>query len=73
MTEPKAFDPKTAGLCASCIHARRIESARGSVFLLCAMSQKDPAFPRYPRLPVLACPGYSSEPETSNDNEKPAK
>jgi hypothetical protein len=47
-----------AGLCASCQHARRVESARGSIFVLCQLSATDPHFPKYPRLPVLTCPGY---------------
>jgi hypothetical protein len=47
------------GLCATCLHARPIESSKGSQFLLCQLSQSDPAFPKYPRLPVLTCPGYS--------------
>jgi hypothetical protein len=47
-----------AGLCGDCTHARRIESARGSVFILCQLSSTDPRFPKYPRLPVLSCPGY---------------
>jgi hypothetical protein len=46
------------GLCADCVHARRIESAKGSEFLLCDLSQTDPNFPKYPRLPVLSCSGY---------------
>ncbi len=48
----------TAGLCASCIHARQIESPRSSVFVLCELSLTDPHFPKYPRLPVLTCDGY---------------
>jgi hypothetical protein len=48
----------SAGLCADCQHARRIESARGSVFFLCELSLSDLHFPKYPRLPVLTCPGY---------------
>ncbi|HXA53791.1 MAG TPA: hypothetical protein VNV37_02850 [Solirubrobacteraceae bacterium] len=47
-----------AGLCDSCAHQRRVPNTRGSVFSLCERSREDPAFPRYPRLPVLACPGY---------------
>jgi len=46
------------GLCANCIHARRITSDRGSVFLLCELSKTDPQFEKYPRLPVLSCSGY---------------
>jgi hypothetical protein len=47
-----------SGLCASCLHSRLIESARGSVFMLCQLSATDPRFPKYPRLPVLSCKGY---------------
>jgi hypothetical protein len=50
------------GLCADCRHARLIESAKGSQFLLCQLSQSDPSFPKYPRLPILACAGYSPKP-----------
>ena len=46
------------GLCGDCAHARRIESDRGSVFLLCELSATDPRFAKYPRLPVLSCSGY---------------
>lgn len=47
-----------AGLCATCRHAAVLAS-RSSVFLRCGMAEVDPAFPRYPRLPVLACRGYA--------------
>jgi len=47
-----------AGLCATCRHARRVESARGSVFTRCALAETDPRFPKYPRLPVLRCEGH---------------
>jgi hypothetical protein len=57
------------GLCATCRHARRIVSARGSVFWLCRRSETDPAFPRYPALPVLACTGY--EPEIATQPDRP--
>ncbi|HTA33307.1 MAG TPA: hypothetical protein VK721_07775 [Solirubrobacteraceae bacterium] len=33
-------------------------NTRGSVFSLCLRSRTDRAYPRYPRLPVLACDGY---------------
>jgi hypothetical protein len=35
-----------------------IESAKGSHFLLCQLSQSDSRFPKYPPLPVLTCAGY---------------
>jgi hypothetical protein len=49
------------GLCATCRHARILYS-RSSAFLRCAMTEVDPTFPRYPRLPVLACRGYERGP-----------
>jgi hypothetical protein len=49
------------GLCADCVHAREIGSDRGSIFLLCQLSFTDPRFEKYPRLPVLACPGYKKQ------------
>ena len=55
---PVEADRARAGLCADCRWARRVPNARGSVFFLCRRAETDPAFPRYPRLPVLACPGY---------------
>jgi len=48
-----------AGLCADCRHARTISSDRGSAFVMCQLSASDPTFPKYPRLPVLSCAGYS--------------
>jgi hypothetical protein len=47
-----------AGLCDSCAHQQLVHNTRGSTFSLCSRSREDPAYPRYPRLPVLACPGY---------------
>ncbi|MET0791871.1 MAG: hypothetical protein ABW061_10155 [Polyangiaceae bacterium] len=47
------------GLCATCRHARRIRSAKGSEFWLCEKSKSDPRFGKYPALPVRACLGFS--------------
>jgi hypothetical protein len=53
MSEP------AAGLCNSCRHQQVVPNTRGSVFSLCRRSRDEPdRFPRYPRLPVLRCPGY---------------
>jgi hypothetical protein len=38
-----------------------VKNTRGSRFSLCERSKTDPAFPRYPRLPVLECRGYEEE------------
>ena len=48
----------TVGLCAVCRHATIVRSDRGSVFYRCGLSDTDPRFPKYPRLPVLNCSGY---------------
>lgn len=49
---------KDPGLCADCAHGREIVSGRGSRFWLCRRSETDPAWPRYPALPVLRCDGF---------------
>jgi len=46
------------GLCFSCQHVRLVRADRGSVFYQCQRSATDPTYPKYPRLPVLQCPGY---------------
>ncbi len=50
--------PTGPGLCASCTYARVIVSRKGSRFHLCERSREEPAYPRYPRLPMLRCNGY---------------
>ncbi|HZN54153.1 MAG TPA: arginine deiminase family protein [Candidatus Polarisedimenticolaceae bacterium] len=47
------------GLCATCGFARRVGSSRGSTFILCGRHATDPAFAKYPSLPVRACAGYA--------------
>jgi hypothetical protein len=47
-----------AGLCNACVHQQLVPNRRGSVFSLCRRSKTDPAFPRYPRLPVVECRGF---------------
>ncbi len=46
------------GLCDTCVFQRLVPNTRGSTFSLCDRSREDPAYPRYPRLPVLDCAGY---------------
>jgi hypothetical protein len=50
------------GLCATCAHQKEIRSDCGSVFVMCLRGLTDAAYPKYPRLPVLRCPGYEREP-----------
>jgi hypothetical protein len=53
-----AQEKEQIGLCATCRHMRKIQSDRGSIFYFCQRSATDERFPKYPRLPVLQCPGY---------------
>jgi hypothetical protein len=57
-----------AGLCDSCVHQRVVRNTRGSSFSLCQRSKTQPEYPRYPRVPVLACPGY--EPRGEGEEEE---
>lgn len=56
-----------AGLCDRCRHQQLVPNTRGSVFSLCQRSRTDPAYPRYPRLPVLSCPGFEPPPEPAGE------
>ena len=73
MSDTRIGDTKTmdAGLCGDCVHARRIESERGSVFWMCQLSATNPNFAKYPRLPVLSCAGYSHKSVRSNEQKNP--
>ena len=62
-------DP-AVGLCATCEHCRIVPGGR-STFYLCQRSLTDPAFPKYPRLPVLACRGY--QPAVAERDDKLAR
>jgi hypothetical protein len=59
--DPPPSGPRT-GLCDTCVHQQVVRNTRGSVFSLCVRSRSDPAYPRYPRVPVLACEGYERRP-----------
>jgi hypothetical protein len=37
---------------------RQINTPKGSRFLLCQLSQSDPAYPKYPPQPLVRCGGY---------------
>lgn len=50
-----------AGLCDSCRHQKLIGNTRGSTFSMCLRARTDPAYPKYPRIPVGACPGYEPD------------
>jgi hypothetical protein len=54
-----------AGLCDSCIYKSVVPNERGSHFIFCLLSKKDPAFPKYPALPVLECEGYTMKDDSA--------
>ena len=62
MTPPSRF-----GLCDSCAHQRLIRSGRGSSFSMCEIGLRDPDWPKYPRMPVLACPRFDAQRVSSTD------
>ena len=48
------------GLCEGCAHQRLIRSGRGSAFSMCRIGLRDPDWPKYPRMPVTACPRFEA-------------
>ena len=52
-------DP-AVGLCARCLHGRKVKS-RNATYWLCERSRTDMRFPKYPRLPVIACSGFEPD------------
>lgn len=71
MTNAPAQLPDRVGLCRTCGFGHRVPSSRGAEFWMCKRSDMEPVvdgpddalraatrFPKYPRLPVVECPGY---------------
>ena len=57
-----------AGLCDTCAHQKLIGNTRGSTFSMCLRSKTEPRrFPKYPRVPVVACAGHERRGATSPD------
>jgi hypothetical protein len=59
--EIRQVEEDPVGLCRRCVHVQIVTSSRESQFYLCRLSHTDPAFPRYPRLPVLECAGFKRD------------
>ena len=57
-----------AGLCDSCRHQQVVRTKRSS-FSLCRRWKDDDRYPRYPRLPVLRCPGHEPGAPGSRSDE----
>ena len=58
------------GLCARCTQAHLVRTPR-STFWLCGRARADSRYARYPRLPVLACPGFDALPPGQTVTEGP--
>ena len=53
-----------AGLCDTCAHQQVVRNTRGSSFSLCLRSRTEPEYAKYPRVPVLQCPGHEPRPQS---------
>jgi hypothetical protein len=60
----------TYSLCETCAWMREIVTAKGSRFLLCQLSQTNPAYPKYPSQPVVRCDGYQQKEQTKEGVER---
>jgi len=61
------------GLCGTCRHGHRIDTLRGTRYWRCRRSETDARFPRFPPLPVVACPGWEEAHGTEDvpDDQEP--
>jgi hypothetical protein len=75
MTDQADFDNAELrdpiGLCATCRHARIVQSSRGSTFYRCLLAETDSRFAKYPRLPVLRCAGYALAEDSTDTPSRP--
>ena len=65
------MSPAGFGLCDRCAHQRVVTSGRGSVFSLCERALDDDRYPKYPRVPVAACPGFTRSNEAFERPDSP--
>jgi hypothetical protein len=60
----------TPSLCETCAWVREVVTPKGSRFLLCRLSQTDPAYPKYPPQPVVRCEGYRRKEQAQGVEER---
>jgi uncharacterized cupin superfamily protein len=53
--------PTEPGLCGRCRHALLNRTRRETTYLRCGRASWDERMPRYPRLPVVECPGFERD------------
>jgi hypothetical protein len=46
------------GLCSDCAHAKKLKTKIDATIYLCGRAAADSRFPKFPRLPIMACAGY---------------
>ncbi len=59
----------SSGLCETCRFHTIVATKRGREFHLCELSKSDSSYPKYPRLPVLHCAGYTPADETKKKDK----
>lgn len=64
-----SLERERIGLCFTCQHVRLVRTDRDAVFYQCQRAAKDPRYPKYPRLPVLVCPGYELNEENAPESQ----
>ncbi len=58
------MDSERIGLCSTCQHARIVKHPRGGKdYFRCGKHDEDPAYPKYPPLPVRVCEAYTQTQE----------
>jgi hypothetical protein len=57
-------------LCETCAWMRAITTPKGSRFLLCQLSVRNPAYRKYPAQPVVRCDGYQKKEPTEGIVER---
>jgi len=57
----KAEISRRVGDCLGCAHARTLKSKGGTAIFLCGRAEKEPAYARYPALPVAGCRGRAAQ------------
>ena len=64
-------DPTRVGLCFRCVNARTVETRR-ALYWRCGVSDTDPRYERYPRLPVLQCAAFVERGKAQSGAPRPA-
>jgi hypothetical protein len=59
-------------LCETCALMRAVITLKGSRFLMCQLSQTNPAYPKYAPQPVVRCDGHQHKEQTSHREPTPA-